>query len=372
MTRPKLVVSAVSLVEGGTLSILLDLAEHLGAQFTSDEVLYLVNGRVAHHFTGKRFEVYSWPKRSWVARLWFEKVFIRKIERRLRPRLWLSLHDITARLRETRQLLYCHNPSPFFDRSTRLPVIDVKFELFARFYAYLYRWDIHRNAYVIVQQNWMRQEFLYRYRLRKDRVLVAKPISPSVTNSASACSAPHLRRPSASSPLLLVYPTLPRVFKNVEFIGELARVLAAQPIRFIITIDGAENSYAQYIKREYGDLPNLQLIGRQPRPAMLQMYEQADALIFPSRLETWGLPLSEFMSTGKPIFAADLPYAREVLSGYKMADVLPLGDIPAAAAKLRAFCSAHFSAEPINVAVEQPLCPNWSAFATWLARTVEN
>jgi glycosyltransferase involved in cell wall biosynthesis len=371
MKRPKLVVSAVSLVEGGTLSILLDLAEHLGALFHSDEVLYLINGRVAHHFTGRRFEEYSWPKRSWLARLWFEKAYVRKIERRLRPGLWLSLHDITARLRETPQVLYCHNPSPFFDRSTRLPVLDIKFELFARFYDHVYRWDIHRNAYVIVQQDWMRQEFLRRYPLRKDRVVVAKPIAPSATNGRSDRSAPHLRTPSASTPLMLVYPTLPRVFKNVEFIGELARALTTEPLRFVVTIEGAENSYAQYIKRKYGDMPNLQLIGRQPRPAILRMYEQADALIFPSRLETWGLPLSEFMSTGKPIFAADLPYAREVLSGYAMADVLPLGDIAAAAAKLRAFCSAHFSAKPISVAVEQPFCPDWAAFANWLKRAVE-
>src|SRR5687767_2810836 len=128
MNRPKLVVSAVSLVEGGTLSILLDLAEHLGAEFPSEDVLYLMNGRIAEHFAGKRVEVHSWPKRSWISRVWFEKVFVRTIERRLRPRAWLSLHDITARLRETPQLLYCHNPSPFFDLSTPLPVVDIKFQ----------------------------------------------------------------------------------------------------------------------------------------------------------------------------------------------------------------------------------------------------
>lgn len=371
MKRLKLVVSAVSLVEGGTLSILLDLAEHLGTQFHNEEVLYLVNRRVAEHFTGKRFEVHSWPKRSWIGRVWFEKVFVRQIERRLRPNAWLSLHDITAGLRDTRQLLYCHNPSPFFNRSTRLPVVDIKFQLFSRFYDYLYRWDIHRNAHVIVQQDWMRKEFLRRYPLRKDQILVANPI-PSRAMSEGSKHSPLLRMPSPSTPLVLFYPTLPRIFKNLEFIGELARSLATQPIRFVVTIDGTENSYARYIKREYGDLPNLQLIGRQPRPVVLQIYEQADALIFPSRLETWGLPLSEFMATGKPIFAADLPYAREVLSGYALADLLPLGDIPAAAATLREFCSAHFSARPISVTVEQPFCPDWPSFTNWLARFIES
>ncbi len=371
MKTPKLVVSAVSLVEGGPLSILLDLAEHLGTLLDSSDVLYLVNGRVAHHFSGKRFEVHSWPKRSWAGRLWFEKVFARRIEHRLRPNVWLSLHDITPRLSQARQLLYCHNATPFFDRSSPLPVLDVKFQLFSRFYDYLYRWDIHRNTHIIVQQDWIRREFLRRYSLRNGQVLVARPISPGETSERFKEPIP-LRTPSPSAPLVIVYPTLPRVFKNIEFIGEVARLLAGEPIRFVVTIDGTENSYARYIYRKYADIPTLQLIGRQPRSAISNMYEEADALIFPSRLETWGLPLSEFMMTGKPIFAADLPYSREVLSGYGMADLLPLGDVAAASTKLRSFCRGQFSPTRIDVAVEEPFCRDWPAFARWLADTIEN
>src|SRR5690606_41307637 len=42
----------------------------------------------------------------------------------------------------------------------------------------------------------------------------------------------------------------------------------------------------------------------------------SDLLLFPSRLETWGLPLTEFSTTQKPIFAANLPYAHETLGGH--------------------------------------------------------
>ena len=34
------------------------------------------------------------------------------------------------------------------------------------------------------------------------------------------------------------------------------------------------------------------------------------------------MPLSEFMETGKPILAADLPYAHEVLDGYQQVKFL--------------------------------------------------
>ena len=41
-----------------------------------------------------------------------------------------------------------------------------------------------------------------------------------------------------------------------------------------------------------------------------------DCLLFPSKLETWGLPLSEAKAYGKPILAANLPYAKETIGNY--------------------------------------------------------
>jgi hypothetical protein len=34
-------------------------------------------------------------------------------------------------------------------------------------------------------------------------------------------------------------------------------------------------------------------------------------------VETWGLPISEFAATGKPMLLADLPYAHETAAGIK-------------------------------------------------------
>ena len=40
-------------------------------------------------------------------------------------------------------------------------------------------------------------------------------------------------------------------------------------------------------------------------------------MIFPSKLETWGLPITEYKLFNKPIIAADLPYAHETIGDYK-------------------------------------------------------
>jgi glycosyltransferase involved in cell wall biosynthesis len=49
---------------------------------------------------------------------------------------------------------------------------------------------------------------------------------------------------------------------------------------------------------------------------MKQLYADADGLIFPSRLETWGLPISEAKAAGLPLVVADLPYAHETVGSY--------------------------------------------------------
>ena len=52
------------------------------------------------------------------------------------------------------------------------------------------------------------------------------------------------------------------------------------------------------------------------------MYEQCDVLLFPSKLETWGLPISEFKNYKKPMLVADLDYAKETVGTYNQVKFL--------------------------------------------------
>ncbi len=51
-------------------------------------------------------------------------------------------------------------------------------------------------------------------------------------------------------------------------------------------------------------------VGRLNHADCLSEYGRADALILPSVLESYGLPLVEAMVMGLPVIAADLPHAR--------------------------------------------------------------
>jgi len=58
-------------------------------------------------------------------------------------------------------------------------------------------------------------------------------------------------------------------------------------------------------------------LGQITHNEVLWMFKNIHCMVFPSYIETLGLPLIEAASFGLPILASDLSYAREVLDGYK-------------------------------------------------------
>ncbi|RZL46281.1 MAG: glycosyltransferase family 1 protein, partial [Pedobacter sp.] len=65
---------------------------------------------------------------------------------------------------------------------------------------------------------------------------------------------------------------------------------------------------------------NIALLGYVGKEEIVRQFNSCRALLFPSRIETLGLPLLEAASLGKFIIASDLIYARETLSEYENVD----------------------------------------------------
>lgn len=222
------------------------------------------------------------------------------------------MHDMTPNVTAEIRAVYCHNPSPFYRLRVRDAILDLKFSLFVLFYRYLYRINVKRNDFVIVQQDWLRKNFERMFGLQN--VIVAQP---------SVDEAPMRRSPGrqSNSRFVFVYPAFPRTFKNFEVLLEAARNLediAFNNFELWLTVDASLNSYAARLVREYSGLRSVRWLGLLSRQGVFDLYEKADCLMFPSRLETWGLPITEFKTTGRPILAADLPYAHETVGSYEL------------------------------------------------------
>ncbi len=308
-----IVVSGINLIEGGTLSIFKDCLKNID-KFLLDnyKIIALAHNRdlFLDLDLDERIEFIEFKdsKKSWLKRLYYEYFYFKKLSKKLKPYLWLSLHDITPNVKSELLAVYCHNPTPFYNMKLKNIKYDKKVFLFSKFYKYLYKINIKKNNYVIVQQNWIKEEFKKMYGVKN--IVVAPPES---NYSVKIEEKKEIENNS------FFYPSFPRVFKNFEIICQAVELLEKENInnfRVYLTINGRENLYSEEIFEKYNHLKCIEFLGLIPREKVFEYYSKVECLIFPSKLETWGLPISEFKQFNKPIILSELPYAHETIGDY--------------------------------------------------------
>ena len=359
-----IVISAINIIEGGALTVLRDCLCATKAHCGEDwKIVALVNNKNLVSIPGVEFVEYPRAKESWFIRLYYEWVHFYFLSRNIKPDLWFSLHDITPWVMARRRVVYCHNPSPFYKINLREAWLEPKFLLFNLFYRYLYKIQINKNDYVIVQQEWLRREFVQLFGI--NNIIVAYPYTQHNNPPAKLddCSIDQYK---------FLYPTFPRVFKNLEVICEAASILGKNALlsfNVSLTINGQENRYASWLVNKYSSVPGLLFIGRLDRSQMMKEYRQCDCVIFPSRLETWGLPLTEAKELGKTIIASDMPYAHETVGNYHSAFFFN----PLSASELAGIMAKNISENPVLSPAShplpgQPFAPDWATLVSLIVQ----
>lgn len=352
-----IVVSAVNLRKGGTLTVLQDCLRYLSGRGDL-HVTALVHRRSLCDYPGIDYIEIPWSTDSWVKRLWCEYVTMNRISKTLpETDLWLSLHDTTPRVKARRQAVYCHTSFPFMKVRLRDFRMDAKIPMFAGLTQFAYRAFSGRNAYMIVQSTWMRESLSRLIGFDKGRIIVAPPSFKEV---------PIPEMVPAAVPTFF-YPATADCHKNFETFCEAARLLERRigegRFRAVITVKGDENRYAHWLRQKWGDVASLEFRGLLSREDLAKTYGEATCLVFPSRAETWGLPITEFLPTGKPLILADLPYAHNTAGGASKAAFFPVTDVNVLAGLMQAVCENHSDAfGPVPPSeIEPPCARGWDS-----------
>lgn len=310
-----IVVSGINLFEGGPLTImqevLLNLSKHFSRRF---RIIALVHSKDLYNIRNIEFIEFPKSRKSWFYRLFYEYYFFRELSKKWDVDYWLSMHDISPNVICKNQFVYCHNPSPYFKPKLKDVFYGFTPVLFSIFYKYLYRINIKRNKNVIVQQQWIRKKFESAYKI--NNVIVAYPEINTISKKIDEDSM------KKDEPVQLFYPSYPRSFKNFEIICEAYSLLPLESQKKLViylTLESNLNAYAKKIISEFKNYQGIKFVGLLSKEDVYKHYHLVDGLIFPSRLETWGLPITEFKSFKKTIFLADLPYAHETLGNYDKA-----------------------------------------------------
>lgn len=167
--------------------------------------------------------------------------------------------------------------------------------------------------------------------------VVIAPFSEAVTGSVTEddTAAPE-RLPS------FVYVASGEGHKNHRRLLEAWCLLATEGIRppLVLTVDGASfpELCAWMTKQIKAHALNVTNLGTVTAATVAEIYARSDVLIYPSQLESFGLPLIEASAAGLDVVAAELDYVRDVVHPVQSFD--PASALSIARAVKR-YCGRH-------------------------------
>lgn len=362
MNKKTIVLSGINLIEGGPLTIYKECLRCVEKYFLENyEIVALVHNReLFSEFDSKiKFIEFMDSKKSYLKRFYYEYFYFKRLSKKLKPYLWFSLHDMTPNVVTDKRAVYCHNPIIFYDVKRKDVINEFKMFMFSRFYKYIYKINIKKNNFVVVQQDWIRKRFKKIFKIKN--VVVAHP-NVVIDDSNNNYKNTKIVKNS------FLYPSFSRIFKNFEVICKAVEILENKNIenfKVYLTIDGSENIYSKEIVEKYGRLKCIEFIGLQTRENLMKYYSKIETVIFPSKLETWGLPISEAKAFGKNIILADLEYAHETLGTYEKVMFFGPDDAEKLAEKMEMLINDDENMKNIefdgNIEknIEKPFCKNW-------------
>ncbi|MFY7811053.1 MAG: glycosyltransferase, partial [Flavobacterium sp.] len=247
-------------------------------------------------------------KKSWFLRIYYEFVYFYFFSKNKNIDIWISLHDISPNIKAQKKFTYFHNAIPFYKAQKLDWLYDFKIALFSKFYIYLYKINSKNLTNIIVQQQFIKNLF---EKKGFKNILVAKPI----VKTNDIYSSFELD----NNVIKLIYPSEPKVFKNHILIAEALKLLPKNiqnQIVIYITFTKETNKFSKYFYKKYNYLPSLKFLGWLSKNELYEYYQGVDALLFPSKIETWGLPISEIQQFNQPILISNLEYAKESVGDY--------------------------------------------------------
>lgn len=298
----RIVVNDIAASSGGALTILESFYRYVRDFGGDHEWVFLLGSDLLEESDNIRIIVLPDVKSSWLRRLTFDLISGRRLISSLKPDVIFSLQNTYTYGLACPQVVYVHQSLPF-QRAKNFSLLrrdERALAIHQHIIGAIIKQSIHRADHVIVQTKWMRDAILDQVGIAGDRVT---RVLPDLEN----LSAHRHEGPLDAGAFL--YPTADHSYKNNECIYEACRLLRQQgctDFTVTLTLDGPASE------------PNVNPIGSIPRQRVLETLSRS-TLVFPSYIETYGLPLAEARALGSIVLAADLPYAREVLDGYSNA-----------------------------------------------------
>lgn len=258
---------------------------------------------------------YPWVKKSWLHRYYFNKITTRAILKAIKPNKVFSLQNEGINFYSGEQIVYLHLAFILTDYKFHIRQDGKVLWFYQNVIRRLIFKSLHLVGLVIVQTQWMKSALISKAGINPDRIMVLSPDVSSNTIYKFVDSTENRR--------VFFYPATAFAYKNHEtllkaFNYAIQKGLADYSLS--LTIEREENGYTRKLA-QYVDVHNLKVkfVGSVSRDEVFRLYSHS-VLVFPSYVESFGLPLLEAKLAGCYILASDTPFCREILSDYDKVD----------------------------------------------------
>lgn len=293
----KILVVDFAACEGGALSVLKDYYEQIKND-KNNNYYFLLNDRYFAETENVKILVLKKYKKR-IKRLLFDYLIGKKYVNKIKPDEILSLQNTIIRGTKVKQYVYIHQSIPFqkiknfsfFKRN------EIKYAIIQHLIGKSIINSAKKANKVIVQTNWMKAAVIEKCKIDSDKVEVCAPkiiIDKKKNNKIMNNDIVHF-----------FYPTSNDIYKNNEIIYKCVKDIVKDGITNFcveLTINGESS---EFIKK----------LGKISREEVFSKYNNS-ILLFPSYIETFGLPLLEAKMCESIIIASDTPFSHEILNDY--------------------------------------------------------
>lgn len=294
---------------GGVFSILEDFYNDVLESDKENEWYFILSGNYFPESENVHILVRNDLKKSKFKRLFFElfkgKNFINKLE----PDVFISLQNIcTIGVKAHYRIVYLHQPVPFqklknfsfFKKKERTLFV------YQKLIGSVIKLSLNiEKPNTIVQTKWMKKALVYQTKVPLNKIYIAHPRIYDRQGEENI----NLSNLSFKS---FFYPASNFIYKNHQVILEAIKVLHNRGI-FDFKVNLTVNK--DQLKN---DSENINFLGHISRRDVFKMYN-SNVLIFPSYIESFGLPLVEAALKGTLVFSSDTEFSHELLDNYENA-----------------------------------------------------
>lgn len=224
-------------------------------------------------------------------------------------------------------------------------------------YPFFVKSTLSANTDVVVQIPFIKRGAVRRFKCNPDKVHVMFPDVEKIDIEKIDAhefenGLFHFVYPASSAPY-----KEHRTLVNAVAVLKSKNAALAERIRVHLTL--REDVYPTLYKYIEGHNLCQQFVfdGGMPHEQLLTFYKGSCGLLFPSIIETLGLPLLEAAAFGLPIIAADLDYAREVMGDYEGVRFAGCYDYEKWATEIERVCAA-----PQKYRSLKPIDSSWKDF----------